>query len=64
MEIVEKPSKVVQLQLIPPEVQPKETTYTLLFINRAYSRREISFDDWLRLTREWAERIIAEYGEA
>ena len=30
----------------------------LLYITQAYNRREISFDEWLRLTKEWAERVI------
>jgi hypothetical protein len=33
-------------------------TYGLLHITRAYNRAEISFDEWLRLSKEWAERII------
>lgn len=34
------------------------TSYDLLYITRAYNRKEISFDEWLRLSKEWAERII------
>jgi hypothetical protein len=30
----------------------------LLFITRAYSRREISFEEWLKQTKEWAEAVI------
>lgn len=30
----------------------------LLYITQAYNRREISFEEWLRLSREWAERVI------
>ena len=36
----------------------------LLYITRAYNRREITFDQWLRLTKEWAERMIQQYGKA
>jgi hypothetical protein len=38
--------------------------YTLLYINRAYNRKEITFKEWLRLTKEWAERMIKQYGKA
>lgn len=30
----------------------------LLLITRAYNRREISLDDWLRQSREWAQAVI------
>lgn len=33
----------------------------LLYITQAYNRREISFEEWLRLTKEWAERVIRQY---
>lgn len=32
--------------------------YDLLFITRAYNRKEITFDEWLELTRKWAEQMI------
>jgi hypothetical protein len=38
--------------------------YNLLFITRAYNRKEITFEQWLRLTKEWAERMIQQYGKA
>jgi hypothetical protein len=38
--------------------------YTLLYINRAYNRKEITFAQWLQLTKEWAEHMIKRYGKA
>jgi hypothetical protein len=35
-----------------------EATYSLLYITRAYNRGEITLDEWLALSREWAERMI------
>ncbi len=37
---------------------PPVASYGLLYITRAYNRKEISFEEWLRQSREWAERII------
>lgn len=37
--------------------QPGRLTFLLL--TQAYNRNEISFDEWLKLTREWAEAVIA-----
>ena len=39
------------------EEQP-EASYGLLYLTRAYNRGELSLDEWLALSREWAERII------
>jgi hypothetical protein len=36
-------------------------SYGLLYITRAYNRREITFEEWLRLSKEWAEQIIYKY---
>lgn len=33
-------------------------SYELLYLIQAYNRREITLEEWLRLTREWAERIL------
>ena len=38
-------------------------TYGLLYITQAYNRKEITLEEWLVLSREWAERMIAQYGE-
>lgn len=38
--------------------------YDLLYITRAYNRREITFEEWLRLAKEWAEQMIRQYGKA
>jgi hypothetical protein len=35
----------------------------LLLITRAYNRKEISFEAWLKQTKEWAEQVIKQYGE-
>ena len=35
----------------------------LLFLTRAYNRNEITFAEWLKLTKQWAEAIIQQYGE-
>ncbi len=37
--------------------------YNLLYITRAYNCGEISFEEWLRLTREWAEQVIRQFGK-
>ena len=45
--------------------EPTDTlvaSYDLLFITRAYNRKEITFEEWLRLTKEWAEQILQHYG--
>ena len=36
-------------------------SYGLLYITRAYNQKEISFDEWLKLSREWAEKIIEQH---
>jgi hypothetical protein len=38
--------------------------YNLLYITRAYNRKEITFEQWLSQSREWAERMIRQYGKA
>jgi hypothetical protein len=38
-------------------------TYGLLAINHAYNEGKITFKEWLELSREWAEKIIEQYGE-
>ena len=66
MEVTEHQNtpEVVQLELIPTiDGTESPVPYTLLFINRAYSRREISFDEWLKLTKEWAERMIEQHSK-
>lgn len=39
-------------------------SYDLLYITRAYNQKEISFEEWLKRSREWAEGIIKRYGRA
>jgi hypothetical protein len=40
------------------EKEEPAASYGLLYLTRAYNRGEISFDEWLALSREWAERMI------
>lgn len=35
--------------------------YDILFITRAYNRRELSFDDWLEQASIWAKKMIEQY---
>ena len=34
----------------------------ILLLIRSYNRREISYDEWLRLSRAWAEAMVRQYG--
>ena len=43
------------------ETQPV-ASYGLLYITQAYNRHEITLDEWMKLSREWAEKIIQQYG--
>lgn len=43
--------------------EPPVASYGLLYITRAYNRREITLDEWLRQSREWAEQIIRQHGK-
>jgi hypothetical protein len=38
-----------------------KATYSLLYITRAYNRGEITLDEWLALSKEWAESIIQQH---
>lgn len=38
-------------------------TNGLLYITRAYNMGEITIDEWIKQSREWADRIISEYGQ-
>jgi hypothetical protein len=42
--------------------EPSAASYGLLYITRAYNNREISFEEWMKQSREWAESIIRQYG--
>jgi len=59
METTEKQPEKAELHDKPNSVAP----YDLLFITRAYNRKEITFEQWLKLTKEWAERMIQQYGK-
>jgi len=39
------------------------STYGLLAINHVYNEGKISFSEWLELSREWAFKILEQYGE-
>ena len=39
-------------------------TYGLLVINHAYNEGQLTFKEWLKLSREWAEAMIRQYGQA
>lgn len=50
----------------PERVEAHDTPvapYEFLNITRAYNRKEITLEGWMRLTREWVERMITRYGE-
>ena len=36
-------------------------TYGLLVIDHAYNEGKITFQEWLELSREWAEAAICQY---
>ncbi|HEU5378558.1 MAG TPA: hypothetical protein VFV38_24315 [Ktedonobacteraceae bacterium] len=46
------------------EKAEKVAPYDILYITGAYNRREISIDEWLRLSREWAENVIKQHGDS
>ena len=48
-----KDGNIADVEIVP--------SYGLLYIIRAYNQKEISFDEWLRLSREWAEKIIEQH---
>lgn len=41
------------------QVDPDEPG-DLLYLTGAYNRQEITFEEWLRRSRAWAERVIRE----
>jgi hypothetical protein len=41
--------------------KPPAPSCGLLYITRAYNRGEMTFDEWLILSREWAEHIIQQH---
>lgn len=43
------------------ETQPV-ASYGLLYITQAYNRHEITLEEWIKQSREWAEKIIQQYG--
>jgi len=44
--------------------EPLAASYGLLYITRAYNRKEITFEEWLKLSKEWAERILCQHAKA
>ncbi len=60
MEKLNKDAKDVK-----PDVSDKTSsvpTYGLLAINHAYNEGKITFKEWLKLSREWAEQMVRQYG--
>lgn len=47
----------------PAESDQPVASYGLLYITRAYNRKEITLDEWLRQSKEWAESVIQKYGK-
>jgi len=45
------------------QLHDRVASYGLLYITRAYNRKEITFDEWLRQSREWAEQMIRQNGK-
>lgn len=43
---------------------PSVSSIDLLMLTRAYNRKEITFEEWLLLTKEWAEAMQRGYGNA
>lgn len=41
--------------------EPPVASYGLLYITRAYNRKEITFDEWLAQSQAWAEAIIRQH---
>jgi hypothetical protein len=39
------------------------TRLDLILLFQAYNRKEISFDEFIRLTREWAEAMQRQYAK-
>ncbi len=62
METANQKSK--EAKQAPDENTTPVAPYSLLYITMAYNRKEITFEQWLRLTKEWAERMIQQYGKA
>ena len=40
----------------------KAPSWGLLAINAAYNRGEFTFEQWMKLSREWAEAMIRQFG--
>jgi len=43
--------------------RPTVSRLDLLFLTRAYNRHEISLEEWMRLTKDWAEAMERQHGE-
>lgn len=42
----------------PERTQAQDIPYDLLYLVKAYNRKEITLDEWMRLTKEWAQWLI------
>lgn len=38
-------------------------SYGLLYLIRAHNRKEITTEQWLRLSKAWAEQMLRQYGK-
>ncbi len=44
-----------------PHPDQPVASYGLLYITRAYNRKEITFEEWLEQSQAWAEQIIRQH---
>ena len=44
------------------EQNPQTALQELLWLTRAYNRKEISYEEWRQLTKAWAEAVMRQYG--
>jgi hypothetical protein len=62
-----QPEPAVYEQLPPKKTSATDDapvpSYGLLYITRAYNRREITLEEWMRLSRAWAEAMERQYGD-
>jgi hypothetical protein len=42
--------------------EPPVNRLEILFLIRSYNRKEISYEEWLCLSRAWAEAMMRQYG--
>lgn len=52
---------IADMGAVPETPSERVAGHDIVYIFRAYTNKEISFDEWLRRSREWAERVKAKY---